>query len=95
MLGWARAVARAFHVGTSATLLAAATLQALTFVLLARGLGVSAFGILMTLQGITVFCVEAVSLGAGEAMIRRVSREPQDAVAALTTEWELVKQQWK
>ena len=68
-------LARTVHLGTTAALLIAAGLQAFSFVLVARGLGVAAFGSLMIASAVTQFTVDAVSLGAGEALVRRVARD--------------------
>ena len=64
-----------FHLGTSFVLLIAALIQALTFVLLARGLGPDSFGRLMVIQASAQLALEVVSVGAGEALIRQVSRD--------------------
>jgi O-antigen/teichoic acid export membrane protein len=59
---------------TSIYLLVGAGLQVASFVLVARGLGVVQFGLLMIMSGVTQLGSEIVSLGAGEALIRRVAR---------------------
>jgi O-antigen/teichoic acid export membrane protein len=71
-----------FHVGTSIILLGASIVQACAFILLARGLGVDTFGQLMVLQAATQLITEIVSLGAGEALIRRVVRDASQHNAA-------------
>jgi O-antigen/teichoic acid export membrane protein len=74
---------RGFHFGTSAALIVSAALQALTFVLLARGLGADGFGRLMIMQAFSQLALELVSFGAGEALIRRVARDHRQHAAAL------------
>jgi O-antigen/teichoic acid export membrane protein len=74
---------RWLHVGTSAVLVVSAGLQALTFVMLARGLGADDFGRLMIMQAFSQLALEFVSLGAGEALIRRVARDHRQYSGAL------------
>ena len=78
----ARAV-RAAHLGTAGVLLAAALLQAASFLLVARGLGAADFGRFMVLSAVTQFAIEAVALGAGEALIRRTARDASQFASAL------------
>jgi O-antigen/teichoic acid export membrane protein len=68
-------LARTFHVGTSFALLLTAAIQAAGFVMIARGLGANEFGRLMIMQAFSQLSLELVSLGAGDALIRRVSRD--------------------
>jgi O-antigen/teichoic acid export membrane protein len=74
---------RFLHLQTSSVLILAALIQMVTFVLLARNLGVAGFGLLMLLQAATQLALEFVSLGAGDAFIRRVARAPSDHGRAL------------
>lgn len=64
------------HSQSALLLLIAAGLQAVRFFLLARGLGATVFGQLMILQAIAELAIGVVSLGAGEVLIRQVSRQP-------------------
>jgi O-antigen/teichoic acid export membrane protein len=68
-------LATTFHVGTSFALLLTAAIQAAGFVMIARGLGANEFGRLMIMQAFSQLSLELVSLGAGDALIRRVSRD--------------------
>jgi O-antigen/teichoic acid export membrane protein len=68
-------LAKGFHLGTSFALLLTAAIQAAGFVLIARGLGANEFGRLMIMQAFSQLSLELVSLGAGDALIRRVSRD--------------------
>lgn len=70
-------VARYLHLGTSAALVLSAVVQAATFVLLARGLGAPSFGLLILLQAAAQVGLALIALGTGEALIRRVSRDPR------------------
>jgi O-antigen/teichoic acid export membrane protein len=74
---------RAVHIGTTGALLGAAALQAASFFLLARGLGVESFGSFMIVAAVTQLAVDAVALGAGESLIRRVSRDRSEFGDAL------------
>jgi len=78
-----RELFRFFHLETSLTLFAAAAVQAITFILLGRGLGVENFSRLMVVLAITQLTIDLVSLGAGEALIRRVSRHHSQYPSAL------------
>jgi O-antigen/teichoic acid export membrane protein len=50
--------------------------QLVAFVFLARYLGIEQFGLLMTITAATTLALNVCGLGAGEAFIRRVAREP-------------------
>jgi len=76
-------VVRAAHLGTAGVLLAAGVLQAGSFFLVARGLGPAEFGRFMILSAVTQFAVEAVALGAGEALIRRTARDASQFAPSL------------
>jgi O-antigen/teichoic acid export membrane protein len=76
-------LARWFHLGTTAILLISALVSAATFVLLARGLGVNNFGLLMIMQALSQLAADLVALGAGDMLVRRVSRDLEQHRSAL------------
>lgn len=71
-------LSRFIHFKTSIALVATALVQSLTFVLLARSLGPTGMGVLMLFQAATQLVSEFVMIGAGDAYIRRISRNPDD-----------------
>lgn len=71
------------HLTTSLWLLLAAVLQAVTVVVLARGLSIIGFGTYMTLQATVQIAAEFAALGSGHAYIRRVSRSSEQHSLAL------------
>ena len=76
-------IGRYLHLDTTIFLFAAGGIQALTFILLARGLGAGGFGRLAILQALVQLSLDFVSLGAGEALVRRVSRDRHQYPSAL------------
>lgn len=66
------------HLPTSLILVLAAVIQTVTFVLLARNFGVSRFGALMMLQASTQSVLDFVTIGSGDAIVRRIARKSGD-----------------
>lgn len=68
---------------STAALVVGMTAQLLSFVILARYLGLEPFGQLMTIIAVTGLGLQVCGLGAGEGMVRRVARDISDYAALL------------
>lgn len=64
------------YLASTGTLMIGSAAQLVTFALLARGLGVEQFGLLITVTVATNIAVQICGAGATEALIRRVAPEP-------------------
>ncbi len=64
------------YVGSTAAMAIGIGSQLVAFVFLARYLGIEQFGLLMTITAATSLALNVCGLGAGEAFMRRVAREP-------------------
>ena len=64
------------YVGSTAAMAIGIGAQLVAFVFLARYLGIEQFGLLMTITAATSLAMNVCGLGAGEAFMRRVGREP-------------------
>lgn len=75
-----RAGSRMFanYAASAGTLLAGTVLQFVTFIALARMLGLDQFGTLMIILAVTNVAYFLCGLGAGDTMIRRVARQPSE-----------------
>jgi O-antigen/teichoic acid export membrane protein len=62
---------------SAGTLVFGQVAQLIAFVVLARHLGVAQFGYLMIINAVTAIPVTLCGLGANEALIRRVARDPR------------------
>lgn len=65
------------YIASSSTLLFGAMSQFVSFVLLARSLGIDQFGKLMAITAVTSLAMVLCGLGAGDSMIRRTARDPE------------------
>ena len=64
------------YIGSTAAMAIGIVAQLVAFVFLARYLGIEQFGLLMTITAATSLALNVCGLGAGEAFMRRVGREP-------------------
>jgi O-antigen/teichoic acid export membrane protein len=66
------------YAASASTLLAGVVLQFVTFIALARMLGLDQFGTLMIILAVTNVAYFLCGLGAGDTIIRRVARDPSE-----------------
>jgi O-antigen/teichoic acid export membrane protein len=71
------------YFASAGTLIIGQIAQLIAFVVLARHLGVEQFGYLMIINAVTAIPVTLCGLGANEALIRRVARDPRAYPALL------------
>ena len=71
------------YAGSTASLLASSAAQLVTFAILARGLGVEQFGVLMAVTAITNVAVQLCGVGGSETVVRCVARDPTCYASAL------------
>lgn len=64
------------YMASGGSLIISSAAQLLTFAILARSLGVEEFSIFIALTAITAVAIQICGLGAQEALVRRVAREP-------------------
>lgn len=64
------------YAASGGSLIVSSAAQLLTFAILARCLGVEEFSIFIALTAITAVAIQICGLGAQEALVRRVAREP-------------------
>ena len=63
------------YVGSAGSMIGGLTAQLFAFVVLARHLGPSQFGVLMTITAVTGFTLTLCGLGGGDTMVRRLARQ--------------------
>lgn len=71
------------YAGSTASLILGSAAQLVTFAILARGLGVEQFGLLMAVTAITNVAVQLCGVGGSETMVRCVARDATRYASAL------------
>lgn len=64
------------YLASGVTLVGGAALQLGSFIILARALGIEQFGTLVVVTAVTALAGAACGVGCGDAMIRRIARDP-------------------